>query len=67
MPQYQLRYLAGPGVETIRADTPEDAEDQARQRLLFRDPGFAIAVLYDGVELTRVIQKARRWGGLEAA
>jgi len=66
MPSFQLKYLGAHSTETVSAATPEDAEDLARQRLLFRDPGFAIAVVYEGVELSRVIQKPRRWPGLAA-
>ena len=67
MPQYQLNYLTGHGAELISADTPEDAEELARRRLLFREPGFAIAVLYEGIELSRVIQRPRRWSLGQAA
>jgi hypothetical protein len=62
MPRYQLRYLARPGAaETIEASDPENAKDLARLRLLFREPGFTIAVMLDGVELTRVTQRARQY------
>lgn len=67
MPSFQLKYLGAGRAETIRADTPEDAEDLARRRLLFRDPGFAIAILFEGIELSRVIQRPRRWSSEELA
>jgi hypothetical protein len=67
MPSFQLKYLGAHSTETVSADTPEDAEALARRRLLFRDPGFAIAVLFEGIELSRVIQRPRRWPGEEAA
>ncbi len=60
MAQYQLRYLARAGVvETIEAHDPDEAEALARLRLLFREPGFTIAIVSDGRELRRVIQRPR--------
>jgi len=59
MPLYQLKYLSTAAAETIEVEDAEEAEAQARRRLLFRDPGFAIAVLAEGRELCRVIQKPR--------
>ncbi|RZJ04949.1 MAG: hypothetical protein EON89_05985 [Brevundimonas sp.] len=61
MPRYQLNYLSRPGAhEVVDADTPDDAEDLARRRLLFSEPGFAIAILFEGVELNRIIQRSKR-------
>jgi len=65
MPSFQLQYPGAQRAETISADTPEDAEDLARRRLLFRDPGFVIAILFEGVELSRVVQRPRRWSDRE--
>jgi hypothetical protein len=60
MPRYQLQYLARPGsAENIQAADPDEAEDLARLRLLFSEPGFAIAIVQDGQELRRVTQRAR--------
>lgn len=60
MPQYELRYLCDQGVcEIVDVPDPEEAEYQANQRLLFSEPGFAIAVVYEGVELTRVMQRSK--------
>ena len=60
MAQYQLRYLARAGVvEPIEAHDPDEAEDLARLRLLFREPGFAIAIVSGGQELRRVVQRPR--------
>lgn len=60
MPMYQLRYLSGRGVaELVDAESPDEAEDLARRRLLFSEPGFAIAILFEGVELGRVIQRSK--------
>lgn len=46
-------------VETVEAGSPEDAEDLARMRLLFSEPGLAIAVISDGQEVCRVTQRPR--------
>ena len=60
MPIYQLRYLARPGAaEVVDAEDPDEAEDLARRRLLFSEPGFAIAILFEGVELNRVVQRSK--------
>jgi hypothetical protein len=60
MSRYQLNYLAVHGVtETVDAASAEEAEELARRRLLFTEPGFTIAVCHDGVELTRVTQRPR--------
>lgn len=60
MPRYQLKYM-GPksAMETVEADTPEDAEDLARLRLLFSEPGLAIAILSQGDEISRITQRPR--------
>ena len=67
MPLYQLKYLSTASAETIDAEDAEEAEAQARRRLLFRDPGFAIAVMAEGRELCRVIQKPRNDPHMRAA
>ena len=60
MPQYELRYLCGPDVhEIVDVPDPDEAEVLARRRLLFTDPGFAIAILCEGVELSRVTQRSK--------
>lgn len=60
MPRFQLKYLSQAGaIETVQADCAEDAEDMARLRLLFSEPGFAIAVISDGQELRRVVQRPK--------
>lgn len=60
MPRYQLKYLSSTGaIETIQAADPDEAEDLARLRLLFSEPGFAIAIESDGSELRRVTQRPR--------
>jgi hypothetical protein len=59
MARYQLRYLSAAAMETIDVEDADEAERVARLRLLFREPGFAIAVLSDGHELLRLIQGAR--------
>lgn len=60
MPKYEFRFLAGRGAaEVVEADDADDAEDLARRRLLFTDPGFAIAVLSDGVEIVRLVQRPK--------
>ena len=60
MPRYQLRY-SGPAtaMETVEAADPDEAEDLARLRLLFSEPGMTIAILIGGEELRRVIQRPR--------
>lgn len=61
MPVYQLSYLCGSGAsEVIVAEGPDEAEDLARRRLLFSEPGFTIAILFEGVELGRVTQRSPR-------
>jgi hypothetical protein len=61
MSGFQLRYLGSRGAcEAIDVDDVEEAEDLARMRLLFREPGFAIAVVFEGVEVSRVIQRPKR-------
>lgn len=60
MASFELRYLKRRGVrEIVEADDVEMAEELARRRLLFQEPGFAIAVVFQGVELTRVVQRPR--------
>ncbi len=60
MASFELRYLKRWGVrEIVDADEVEMAEELARRRLLFQEPGFAIAVVFQGVELTRVVQRPR--------
>lgn len=60
MPMYQLNYLCRPGVaEIVDADSPDEAEELARRRLLFSEPGFAIAIVFEGVELNRVTQRSK--------
>jgi effector-binding domain-containing protein len=54
MPLYQLKYLSTAAAETIDVEDAEEAEAQARRRLLFRDPGFAIVDLPE-VERAAVI------------
>lgn len=61
MPPYELRYLCGRDVrEIVDVSDPEEAELLARRRLLFSEPGFAIAILCEGVELTRVTQRSKQ-------
>lgn len=61
MPRSQLRYLgACKASESIDAEDVEEAESLARMRLLFHDPGFAIAVMLEGVELSRLVQGRKR-------
>jgi hypothetical protein len=63
MPCFQLRYLgARAACEIVDADDVDEAEDLARMRLLFHEPGFVIAVVFEGVELSRVIQRPKRSG-----
>lgn len=58
MAAFELRYLQARGVrEIVDVDDADEAEALARRRLLFQDPGFTIAVLHQGVELTRVSQR----------
>lgn len=60
MPVYQLNYLSRPGAhEIVDVEGPDEAEDMARRRLLFSEPGFAIAILFEGVELNRVTQRSK--------
>lgn len=60
MPRYQLKYLsATAAVETVEAADADAAEDLARLRLLFSEPGLAIAIVCDGAELRRVTQRPR--------
>jgi hypothetical protein len=58
--RFQLKYL-GPDdvVETIEAADADAAEDLARMRLLFSEPGLAIAIVCEGAELRRVTQRPR--------
>ena len=63
MPRYQLKYPSATGaMETVEAADPDEAEDLARMRLLFSEPGFAIAICCDGSELRRVTQRPRAQG-----
>lgn len=60
MPRYQLRYICPTGAtETVEAADPDEAEDLARMRLLFSEPGLAIAIVCDGSELRRITQRPR--------
>lgn len=60
MPRYQLKYLsATAAMETVEAADADAAEDLARLRLLFSEPGLAIAIVRDGAELRRVTQRPR--------
>lgn len=60
MPHYQLRYISATGAtETVEAADPDAAEDLARMRLLFSEPGLAIAIVREGSELRRVTQRPR--------
>jgi hypothetical protein len=60
MPRYELRYLCSRDVrEIVDVPDPDEAELLARRRLLFSEPGFAIAILCDGVELNRVTQRSK--------
>lgn len=57
---YQLNYLSRPGAhEIVEVEGPDEAEDMARRRLLFSEPGFSIAILFEGVELNRVTQRSK--------
>lgn len=59
MASFQLKYLTRRGAfETVHARDADEAEELARRRLLFREPGFAIAVCFEGIELSRLIQRA---------
>ena len=63
MPRYQLKYPSSTGaMETVEAADPDEAEDLARMRLLFSEPGFAIAICCDGSELRRGTQRPRAQG-----
>ena len=60
MPRYQLQYLSSAGaIETVEAADPDEAEDLARLRLLFSEPGLSIAIVREGAELRRVPQRPR--------
>ncbi|MDY6923270.1 MAG: hypothetical protein SWI22_04840 [Pseudomonadota bacterium] len=60
MARYQLKYLsATAAMETIEAVDADEAEDMARLRLLFSEPGLAIAIVCEGAELRRVTQRPR--------
>jgi len=60
MPRYQLKYIcATETTEIIEAADPDEAEDLARMRLLFSEPGLAIAIVCEGSELRRVTQGPR--------
>lgn len=60
MPRYQLKYLSTiEAMEMIDAADPDEAEDMARMRLLFSEPGMAIAIVSEGSELRRVTQRPR--------
>ena len=63
MPRYQLKYPSSTGaMETVEAADPHEAEDLARMRLLYSEPGFAIAICCDGSELRRVTQRPQAQG-----
>lgn len=60
MPCYQLRYICPTGAtEIVEATDPDEAEDLARMRLLFSEPGLAIAIVCEGSELRRITQQPR--------
>ncbi len=60
MPLYQLKYICPTEAsETVDAADPDAAEDLARMRLLFSEPGLAIAIVCEGSELRRVTQRPR--------
>lgn len=60
VPKYQFNYLSRPDArEIVDAEGPDEAEDMARRRLLFSEPGFAIAILFEGHELSRVTQRPK--------
>jgi len=60
MPRYQLKYLSSAdAMETIEAVDADEAEDMARLRLLFSEPGLAIAIVCEGSELRRITQRPR--------
>ena len=64
MPWYQLKYLSSiDAMETVEAADPDEAEGLARLRLLFSEPGLAIAIVCDGCELRRIIQQPRDRAG----
>ncbi|WP_409604048.1 hypothetical protein [Brevundimonas sp.] len=55
-----MKYLSVTGaMETIEAIDADEAEDLARLRLLFSEPGLAIAIVCEGAELRRVVQRPR--------
>lgn len=65
MPRYQLKYICpSEATEMIDAADPDEAEELARLRLLFSEPGLAIAVVCDGSELRRVTQRPRPTAGV---
>ena len=59
MARLQLRYLTTPAVETIDAEDLDEANELARMRLLFREPGFGIAVYRDDQEVSRLVQEPK--------
>lgn len=60
MARYQLKYLSPiQAMEMIDAADPDEAEDMARMRLLFSEPGMAIAIISEGSELRRITQRPR--------
>jgi len=60
VPRYQLKYICPTeATEMIDAADPDAAEDLARMRLLFSEPGLAIAIVCEGSELRRVTQRPR--------
>jgi len=60
VPRYQLKYICPTAAtETIDAADADAAEDLARMRLLFSEPGLAIAIVSEGSELRRVTQRPR--------
>ena len=64
MPRYQLKYLSSiDAMETVEAADPDEAEDLARLRLLFSEPGLAIAIVREGFELRRITQQPRDRAG----
>ena len=64
MPRYQLKYLSSiDAMETVEAADPDEAEDLARLRLLFSEPGLAIAIVREGCELRRITQQPRGRAG----
>ena len=55
MALYQLQYLSGAARELIDAVDEDEAEDLARRRLLFSEPGFGIAVMQNGTHCINLI------------